>query len=504
MLQLIHALYKIKLLSLSGVVRVAMAIYQYGVNVMILLKLGERYAERVALVDDQETITYQQLFSHTEKLAIVLSSRYQLKSGQKAAILSENHIPMIKSIFALSSLGADIYLLNSKMGKVVLQRFLDLHQFDFLFYDDNTLWEEIHFDKNKAVNILDDVPTVERISLPRTSMGRLVLLTSGTTGVAKEAAHKPSIFRYLQPFLTMLNRLELLKYHTAYIATPIFHGYGLAVLLVFLALGKKVVISKEFAAEKACQLIRKHSVEVVTVVPLMVRRMLASHASGDLRSLKCVASGGAPLNPCLVDEVLSRFGSVLYNLYGTSETGLNMIATPGDLKYSPRTIGREIDGLEVRILGEDGQLMEDGDIGQLWMRNKWSMRNRSGTWIRTGDVGYRDVNGYYFLTGRNDDMIVSGGINVYPIELEQILVQHPEVIEAAVIGIFDEIFGQRLKAFVQTTEDSVLTIKELNNWIRQRAAKHQIPKEIIIIDKLPYTSLGKIDKNQLREYDRSR
>ncbi|MHC0039655.1 AMP-binding protein [Pseudoneobacillus sp. C159] len=499
MLQLVYTLYQLKLLSLSGVTRLVAAITQFGVNLMVLLKIGERYGDHVAIVDDQETISYQQLLIRTENLASILKNQHSLKSGQKAAIFCENSIPMIKAIFALSSLGVDIYLLNVKMTKGELQRLIDHHQFDLLVYDDESLLTEVPFDKNKAFNILEGLETGEKVRLSRTSMGKLVLLTSGTTGVAKEAAHKPSIFYYLNPFLTMLKRLELVKYHTAYIATPIFHGYGLAVLLVFLALGKKVVISKGFEAEKACRLIKQNAVEVVTVVPLMVQKMQACRTA-DLMSLKCIASGGARLNPKLVDEVTTCLGDVLYNLYGTSETGLNIIATPKDLRYSPKTIGRKISGMRLRILGENGQPVANGKIGQFCVKNKWSMKDRNDAWIKTGDVGYRDGKGYYFLTGRIDDMIVSGGVNVYPIELEQVLSQHPEIVETAVIGMNDERFGQRLKAFVQKTENSSLSEDELFHWVRQRVANYQMPKEIFFIEKLPYTSLGKIDKKMLKTY----
>ena len=134
-------------------------------------------------------------------------------------------------------------------------------------------------------------------------MSKIVILTGGTTGNSKAAAHKPSIFNFLNPFLTLLTRLNLINYNTAYIATPIYHGYGVAILFLFIALGKKMVINNGFDAKKACCLIREHNVEVVTVVPLMIYKMLKNNAE-DLKSLACIASGGAELNPKLVEETI--------------------------------------------------------------------------------------------------------------------------------------------------------------------------------------------------------
>jgi acyl-CoA synthetase (AMP-forming)/AMP-acid ligase II len=176
-----------------------------------------------------------------------------------------------------------------------------------------------------------------------------------------------------------------------------------------------------------------------------------------------------------------------------------MIATPQDLKYSAKTIGRKIKGLSLKIFDKNKKEIEAGRVGQLCMENKWSMGNKNKSWIETGDLGYRDDKGYYFLCGRADEMIVSAGENVYPIEVEQILIKHPQVEDAAVIGISDETFGQRLKAFILLTKNSCLTREELLEWLRSRAARFQIPKDIVFMDNMPCTPLGKLDKKQLKQ-----
>ncbi|MDF2672997.1 MAG: acyl-CoA synthetase (AMP-forming)/AMP-acid ligase [Clostridiales bacterium] len=507
--KLIYVLYKIRLLSPLGVYRLINAICKYGINIMTLLCFAERaYDDKIVLMDEYETISYKQLFLQSKKLAILLKENYQLNDGQKVGFLCKNHAALVKSIFAVSLLGADIYLLNVEMSKSQFNKLLDNHDFDLLVYDFelSSLIEQSHYTKDKILSYHDNLLSInnllnssinEKLKLPRTSLSKIVLLTGGTTGNFKEAPHKPSIFNYLNPFLTLLTRLNLLEHSTAYIATPIYHGYGIAVLLLFITLGKKVIINNGFDAKKACCLIREHNVEVVTVVPLMVYKMLKNSAE-DLKSLTCIVSGGAELNPKLVDETFSKLGDVMYNLYGTSEAGLNIIATPQDLKYSVNTIGKKINGVKLKILDNCKREVEVGKTGQFCIKNKWSMRNRNNSWIETGDLGYRDKNSYYFLCGRVDDMIVSAGENVYPIEVEQVLINHPQVEDVAVIGISDEKFGNRLKAFILPVKNSNITREEIFEWLHNRVARFQVPKEITFVDNLPYTTLGKLDKRQLK------
>lgn len=509
MFKLLYVLYKINLLSPLALYRLTTAVYKYGINLMTLLCFVERlYDNKVALVDEYETITYRQLLSQSEKLSIVLQEKYQLKSGKKVGFLCKNHASLVKAVFAVSLSGADIFLLNAEMRESQFNKLLARYDFDLLVYDFGlcSLIEQSDYTKDRlfsyhdnltAINNLINISINEKSKIHRTSLGKIVILTSGTTGNFKAAAHKPSVFNYLNPFLTLITRLKLSNYNTAYIATPIYHGYGVAVLFLFFTLGKKVLINNGFDAKKACHLIREHNVEVITLVPLMLYKMLKNNAE-DLKSLACIVSGGAELNPKLVDEAFNKLGYVLYNLYGTSEAGLNIIATPQDLKYSTYTIGKKIKGVRLKILDDNKNEVKAGETGQFCIKNKWSMRNGTNSWIETGDLGYQDNDGYYFLCGRVDDMIVSAGENVYPVEVEQVLMKHPQVENAAVVGTNDEIFGQRLKAFVLLVKNADISKEELLKWLGSRIARFQMPKDIIFVDNMPYTTLGKLDKKQLK------
>lgn len=500
LLKLIFVLYKMNLLSPIGLSRLVRAIAKEGTNLMALLSFAEKvYPKKVAIVDD-EKITYQKLYRQSESLSYFLFKKYQVKSNQKVAFLCKNHVTFIQSLFAVSRIGADIYFLNTEMSKEQCKRLLEEHQFHLLIYDIELEPIINDYSGKKMLSSQKDFPVVsEEERLPRMSASKLMLLTGGTTGKSKIVPHKPSLFNYLNPFLGLLSRLKLLQYHTAYIATPIYHGYGIAVLLLFFALGKKVVVSKGFDVKMACEIIRRERVEVVTVVPLMLHKML-KHNVDDLRSLSCIASGGAELNPKLVEETRRQLGDVLFNLYGTSEAGLNMIASPEDLKLSSSTIGRKIKGVHVRILDKGKKEVKVGSIGQFCVKHNGSMLKYRKTWIETGDVGYVNTDGLYHLCGRMDDMVVSAGENVYPIELEQILIKHPQVEDVAVIGVEDEQFGQRLQAFVLPESRNTVSKEELYKWLQPRVARFQMPKEIIFINEMPYTAVGKLDKKKLRKH----
>jgi fatty-acyl-CoA synthase len=496
-LKLLYILHKMNILTPLGIYSLMAAFYQCGIGLMTLLCFAERiYGHKVALVDDNEELTYKQLFEQSNLIARHLFRDYGLRKGHKVAFLCRNHSSMIKAIFAVSRLGADIYLLNTELSKVQIQNVIHHHQFNLIVSD-----PEFHLEQSNGTILsyhehLSSINNLHRmetnVKLKRTSGSRIILLTGGTTGQAKEVVHQPSLFHYLHPFVGLLTRLKLLEYQTSYIATPIFHGYGVALLLLFIALGKKVIVTRQFHVGKASQIIREYQVAVITVVPIMIRKLLKDDVEA-LKTLKCIASGSAELQPKLVEEIQRKLGDVLYNLYGTSEGGLTTIATPRDLRYSTKTIGKVINGVRLKVLDNDKHPVHGGAVGQFCIET-----NPKGKWIETGDLGYQDNNGYYFLKGRTDDMVVSGGVNVYPLDLEQLLTLHPQIDDVAVVGILDEEFGQRLKVYIQPIKGATLTKEELYEWLRPQIARFQTPREMIFVARMPYTAVGKHDKKKLK------
>lgn len=508
MLKLLKVLSLLHLLAPSKLARIGFAIHQNGINLMLLFALTDKTnKEKTALVDSRESISYQELQKRSENLAYVLEGKYGLGKNRRVAFLCKNHAFLVQGIFAVSRLGADVYLLNNSMSQLQFDRRVEEYNYDLLIYDhefsgliNNSPYQNpkiaSDYENNEAIRSWFDSPLCKNRKLKASSSGKIVLLTGGTTGKPKPVVHRPSLVNFLDPFAALLDRLRLSQYSTAYIATPIYHGYGIAVLLAFFALGKKVIIQDSFEAKQACALVRHHQVEAITVVPLMLHKMM-THDQVALGSLRCIASGGAKLNPALVKEVNDQLGNVLYNLYGTSEAGLNIIAAPEDLNYHANTIGKAIKGGRLRVTLE-GKEVGQGNIGQLCIRNKWSMMNSPTRWIQTGDTGYQDANGYFFLCGRTDDLIISAGNNIYPLEIEAILTDHPSVKDAAVIGVEDYYSGQRLKAYVQLHSGKTLANEELLGWLETQLAKFQIPREIVFVDGLPYTELGKLDRKQVQ------
>ena len=503
-IRLFIALSKSGLLSFSSITKLLRAIFNQGLNLMTLLDFAaSKYGKNVALIDDTEELTYSELLNDSIKLSTILYEHYKIGPKQKVGILCRNHASLVKSIFALSRLGSNLYLINAEVGNRQFHQLVKNHQFDFFIYDAsfNSIVKESTVKQKLCVSEISEIlnKNQENHPIQRTSSSNIILLTSGTTGTPKEVFHKPSLFNYLNPFLGMVQRLKLVQYKNGYIATPLYHGYGIAILFLFITLGKKVVLSEKFDAKKACALIQKHEVEIVTVVPLMIHKMMKENVA-HLNSLRCIASGGAVISPNLVKEITESLGNVLYNLYGTSETGLNIIATPDDLNYSTFTLGKGINGIKLKILNRQNENVERGTTGQLWVKSKGSMVNPHNHFISTGDLAYQDEKGFYFLAGRQDDMIVSAGENVYPIHVENILFEHPLIEDVAVIGIHDEQFGQRLQVFLQMKQGAEITQEVLFEWLQSKVARYEMPKEITFIDSIPYTPLGKKDKKQLRNY----
>lgn len=507
MFSLVKKLHHTRLLTIAGLWYLLQAILMTGVNLMVLLRIAAKlYPDRIGVTDDQEQLSYARLWEQAESLSVVLHSDYGIGSGQKVAVVCRNHVAAIKAIFAVSRLGAHLFLLNSEMSADQLLTLEARLQFDFVIYDEHIA----HVFKNSSlrnkslptyhpiessINRLSSSSSPKNVRLKRMGTGNIVVMTGGTTGQPKSASRKPSVFNYLPPFFTLLNQAHLEKYQSVYITTPICHGYGLAFLFIGVILGAEMYFTERFGAVRACSLVATHKTQVLIVVPLILQRMLKLDP-GSLSSLQCIITGSALLSPALAQETLKQLGPKLFNLYGSSEAGFCIIATPDILSEKPESIGKPVQGVQAKIVNDSGREVDEKMIGQLCIRSAWTSNRKS--WIETGDLAYRDFEGDIFLCGRVDDMIVSGGENVYPIELEKVLTQHSDVDSVAVFGIPDEEFGQRLKAVVIKKQDTTLDQLTLLDWLKPRIARYQMPAIIEFRDELPHTSLGKLDKKSLR------
>jgi acyl-CoA synthetase (AMP-forming)/AMP-acid ligase II len=345
--------------------------------------------------------------------------------------------------------------------------------------------------------------------VPPAEKGRVVILTSGTTGTPKGANRSQP--KSLLPAAGFLSKIPLRAEEPWMIAAPMFHSWGFAHFTLGMALGGQLVLRRKFDPEGTLSAIAQHQCTTLVVVPVMLSRILELPPETieryDLRSLKIIGASGSALPGPLATEVMDRFGDVLYNLYGSTEVAWATIAQPTDLRAAPGTAGRPPFGTLVKLLDDDGHEVPGGETGRIFVGNELVFDGYTGGGnkaiidglMSTGDVGHFDTGGRLFVDGRDDEMIVSGGENVFPREVEDLLSHHEAVEEAAVVGVKDDKFGQRLKAFVVLTGDGTASDDDLKAYIKANLASYKVPREIVFLDELPRNATGKVLKRELAE-----
>jgi len=296
------------------------------------------------------------------------------------------------------------------------------------------------------------------------------------------------------------------------IAAPMFHSWGFAHFTLGLALSSTLILRRKFDPEHTLADIADHDATALAVVPVMLSRIMELGEQKineyDLRSLRVIAASGSALPGELATKTMDALGDVLYNLYGSTEVAWATIATPADLRAAPGTAGRPPRGTIVKLYDPDGKEVAPGETGRIFVANEMLFEGYTGGGgkdvidglMATGDVGHFDDGGRLFVAGRDDDMIVSGGENVFPREVEDLLADHPDVAEAAVIGVEDEKFGQRLKAFVVAKGDNELDADELKRHVKSNLANFKVPREFVVLGELPRNATGKVLKRELREH----
>jgi fatty-acyl-CoA synthase len=336
---------------------------------------------------------------------------------------------------------------------------------------------------------------------------KLVILTSGTTGTPKGAPRDEP--RSMAIIGGLLSRIPLRARETTELTTPMFHTLGLAGLALGLALGSTMVIHRRFDPEVTLDSLATNQATAMVVVPVMLQRIVDlgedAITSRDLHSLRVIFASGSAIGPSLVRRATSAFGPVIYNLYGSTEVAEATIATPDDLALDPATVGRPPRGTVVKILDEHGIELPAGETGRIFVGNSAQFEGYSGGGhkqqidglMSSGDVGHFDQRGLLFIDGRDDEMIVSGGENVFPAEVEHLLAGHEAIVEAAAIGVDDDRFGQRLKAFVVVRDGFSLTEDEVRSYVRENLASYKVPREVVFLDELPRNPTGKVLKRTL-------
>jgi fatty-acyl-CoA synthase len=482
------------------------ALYFSGFNLMAVLYLAAKLQPKNIAIDDTiSEINYLDLYKRATNFGLFFYKKYKNVTGKKIGILAQNHIDLVAILFGTSPLGCHIFLLNTGISKIQLADLEEKYGFDLLLYDDefSDLAQAINCESLAFSNLpFPNKTETAEVRLPK-KRTIFTLLTSGTTGTFKTASRRPALGQFLAPFWALLTRLKLHRYSSVFVATPIYHGFGMAALILSVVLGVKIQIMPRFDAKKAIFLIKKNKISVITLVPSMLHKLL-EESKNDLESLRCIISGGAPLLTNLIKTVLQKSDCQLFNLYGTSEVGFCILAKREDLEKQLTTIGKPIIGVKILILNNKNEAILNHEIGRLCIKTRWSIIEKNNkNWIATGDLAYKNADNYYFLCGRTDEMMVVGGENVYPITIENALLEHPLVAQAVVIAQSDAIAGQRPKAFVLLYEKSAsdsekrLTEADLLAFLQIRLVRFQMPKNIVFVTNFDYTEIGKIDKRNL-------
>jgi fatty-acyl-CoA synthase len=341
--------------------------------------------------------------------------------------------------------------------------------------------------------------------------GRVVILTSGTTGAPKGAARKEP--DSIEPMAAMLSKIPLRARGVTMIAAPMFHSWGFAHFTLALPLSSTLVLRRRFEPEDTLRAVAHHRASALALVPVMLQRILElgpdTIARYDLHALNVIALSGSALPGDLATRAMDAFGDVLYNLYGSTEVAWATIATPEDLRAAPGTAGRPPMGTIVKLLDSDGREVAPPQGGRIFVANEMMFEGYTGGGgkevvgglMSTGDVGHFDRDGRLFVDGRDDEMIVSGGENVFPREVEDLLSDHEAIEEAAVIGVADPDFGQRLKAFVVARNGAKLTEDGVKRYVSENLARFKVPREVVFLAELPRNATGKVVKRDLAKGD---
>jgi acyl-CoA synthetase (AMP-forming)/AMP-acid ligase II len=336
-----------------------------------------------------------------------------------------------------------------------------------------------------------------------------VILTSGTTGTPKGANRKEP--KTLDPAASLLSKIPLRARERTLIAAPLFHSWGLAHLVLGVALASTVVLRRRFDAEDTLRAIDEHGVTALIVVPVMLQRIVQRGPQVvrkyDTGALRVIAASGSALPGELATRVMDALGDILYNLYGSTEVAWATIATPADLRAAPGTAGSAPRGTVVRLYDNAGAEVAPGETGRIFVGNELVFDGYTGGSVKavidgltsSGDVGHFDDAGRLFVDGREDEMIVSGGENVFPREVEDAIAGLPGVAEVAAIGVQDADFGQRLRAFVVRADGTALSEGDVKAHVRATLARFKVPRDVVFLDALPRTATGKVLKRVLAE-----
>ncbi|HEV3355386.1 MAG TPA: acyl-CoA synthetase [Pseudonocardiaceae bacterium] len=507
--------------------RSLIAVRQFGPLAGAAHIAAQRDGHALALVDELGPLTFDQLDRRSNALARAWAAR-GVRPDSVIAVLARDHRGLVDCMLGAAKIGARLLLMNTGFSKPQLTDVVQREGVAALAFDQefSDLLGDVPTDVPRYLcwlddpdTVADDLPKLDELIASTTDApvptppkpGGLVLLTSGTTGTPKGA---PRHVTGVLGATHFVERIPLRIGGGTFIASPMFHATGLSQLILSLALGSTIVARRRFDAEATLREIAENHCTGAVLVPTQLARILDLGdevlARYDTSSLRTIITAGSLLPPDVSNRALHAFGPVLYNLYGSTEVAVASIATPEELLAAPGTVGRPPRGCVVRLYDKQGNRVTGADVkGRIFVGSELAFGGYTGGGhkeiidglLSSGDVGHFDASGLLFVDGRDDDMIVSGGENVYPAEIENLLLERTDIADAVVIGVEDADFGQRLRAFVVAAQGMTLVEAEIKAHVRANLARYKVPREVIFLEELPRNPTGKVLRRKLAEYE---
>jgi fatty-acyl-CoA synthase len=491
---------------------------------------ARRTPNRAAIIDDDGAVTYKELDEAANAVAHGLLAK-GVHGGDGVAILARNHRWFSIANFGCARVGARIILLNSEFSGPQIKEVAEREGAKLIIYDDEyakavskadpplgklrALGENPDSDEPSGSTdetLADLIAANSKSPAPKASKhSSIIILTSGTTGTPKGANR--STPPTLAPIGGILSHVPFKAGEVTSLPSPMFHALGYLHATIAMFLGSTLLLRRRFKPPLVLEDIEKHKATALVVVPVMLSRILAAlekmDEKPDLSSLRIVFVSGSALGADLAERGLKDLGPVIYNMYGSTEIAFATIAEPKHLEFNSSTAGPVVKGVKVKIIDDNGKELPQGEVGRIFVGTSFPFEGYTGGGkkqiidglLSSGDVGYFDERGLLYISGRDDEMIVSGGENVFPAEVEDLISGHPDVVEATAIGVEDKEWGHRLRAFVVKKQEASLDEDTVKHYVRDHLARYKVPREVIFLDELPRNPTGKILKRELREID---
>jgi long-chain acyl-CoA synthetase len=478
----------------------------------------QKQPQKIALFWGEREYSYAELWRQTLFVSDHIQQRFEVKPGDRVGLWLKNCPEFIPSLFGILRAGAVVVPINNFFKPDEVNYILSDAGIDVLITDAELgahhralEGARPHLKLFRIEQLEGLEPGVQSPSFPQRVESDLavIIYTSGTTGRPKGAMLSHG---------NLLHNVESCRIVLQTVATdrfavllPLFHSYMLTVgLLLGLVVGGSLVLVKSLhPVRNVLQEILQRQATVIPAIPQFYRSMVNAPIHAPLPLRICI-SGAAPLPVQVLQEFEAKFHIPLIEGYGLSEASPVVTKNPLDRTRKPGSIGLPIPNVEVSIQDDAGRELGTSEVGEVcvrggnvmlgyWKQPEETAKVMRNGWLLTGDIGYRDHEGYYFITDRKKDMLLVNGINVYPREIEEVLYQFPGVKEAAVVGKTDPRKGEQPIAFVAANDGAVLDEKILQQFVRHKLADYKVPRKVIVLPALPRNAAGKILKTALRE-----